>query len=184
MPDQELELALEVVDDRVVHLVAAQAKALRDDDPASEMIATSLVPPPMSTIIFPAGSPTGSRPRSRPPSLLDQVGPARTGGERRFLYGALLDTGHTARHANDNARMSEAILVHLLDKVAQHRLGDVEIGNHAVFERRMAEIVPGVRPSMRLASTPTACTSPVRWSIATTDGSERTMPRPARIRAY
>src|SRR5438874_9337394 len=43
---------------------------------------------------------------------------------------------------------------------------------------RIAEIVPGVRPSIRLASTPTACTSPVRWSIATTDGSDRTMPRP------
>ena len=43
---------------------------------------------------------------------------------------------------------------------------------------RIAEIVPGVRPSMRFASTPTACTSPVRWSIATTDGSESTMPRP------
>src|ERR671911_1852309 len=43
---------------------------------------------------------------------------------------------------------------------------------------RIALIVPGVRPSMRLASMPTACTSPVRWSIATTEGSERTMPRP------
>ena len=46
------------------------------------------------------------------------------------------------------------------------------------FSGRIAEIVPGVRPSMRLASTPTACTSPLRWSIATTDGSESTMPRP------
>ncbi len=43
---------------------------------------------------------------------------------------------------------------------------------------RIAEIVPGVRPSIRLASTPTACTSPVRWSIATTEGSESTIPRP------
>src|SRR6201987_2755260 len=43
---------------------------------------------------------------------------------------------------------------------------------------RIAWIVPGVRPSIRLASTPTAWTSPVRWSIATTDGSERTMRRP------
>src|SRR6266581_2239543 len=31
---------------------------------------------------------------------------------------------------------------------------------------------------MRFASTPTACTSPVRESIATTDGSDRTIPRP------
>ena len=46
------------------------------------------------------------------------------------------------------------------------------------FSGRIAEIVPGVRPSIRLASIPTACTSPVRWSMATTDGSESTMPRP------
>ena len=43
---------------------------------------------------------------------------------------------------------------------------------------RIAWIVPGVRPSMRLASIPTACTSDVRESIATTDGSESTIPRP------
>ena len=46
------------------------------------------------------------------------------------------------------------------------------------FSGRIAWIVPGVRPSMRLASIPTACTSAVRESIATTDGSESTMPRP------
>ena len=43
---------------------------------------------------------------------------------------------------------------------------------------RIALIVPGVRPSIRFASTPTAWTSPVRWSMATTDGSLRTIPRP------
>ena len=41
------------------------------------------------------------------------------------------------------------------------------------FSGRMALIVPGVRPSMRLASIPTAWTSPVRESIATTLGSLR-----------
>ena len=46
------------------------------------------------------------------------------------------------------------------------------------FSGRMAEMVPGVRPSMRLASMPTAWTSPLRESIATTDGSESTIPRP------
>jgi hypothetical protein len=46
------------------------------------------------------------------------------------------------------------------------------------FSGRIALIVPGVRPSIRLASMPTAWTSPDRESIATTDGSESTMPRP------
>ena len=43
---------------------------------------------------------------------------------------------------------------------------------------RIAEIVAGVRPIMRFASSPTACTSPVAESIATTDGSDTTMPWP------
>ena len=43
---------------------------------------------------------------------------------------------------------------------------------------RSAEMLAGVRPIISCASAPTACTSPVRSSIATTDGSESTMPRP------
>jgi len=43
---------------------------------------------------------------------------------------------------------------------------------------RWAEIVAGVRPIIRRASSPTACTSLVRSSIATTEGSETTMPLP------
>src|SRR5438445_419833 len=45
------------------------------------------------------------------------------------------------------------------------------------FSGLIAWIVPGVRPSIRLASIPTACTSPVRESIATTLGSDSTIPR-------
>ena len=43
---------------------------------------------------------------------------------------------------------------------------------------RIAVIVPGVRPSIRFASAPTAWTWPLRESIATTEGSESTIPRP------
>ncbi len=47
------------------------------------------------------------------------------------------------------------------------------------FIGRMAAMLPGVRPSMRLASVPTATT--LFWlpwlRMATTDGSFRTMPR-------
>ena len=41
---------------------------------------------------------------------------------------------------------------------------------------RIATILPGVRPSMRLASSPTASTSLVPALTATTDGSRKTMP--------
>ena len=43
---------------------------------------------------------------------------------------------------------------------------------------RSAEMLAGVRPIIICASEPTAWTSPVRSSMATTDGSDRTIPRP------
>ena len=49
------------------------------------------------------------------------------------------------------------------------------------FSGRIAEIVPGVRPSIRLASMPTAWTSPVRESIATTLGLGQHDPAPADV---
>ena len=104
--------------------------------PPSEMTATSLVPPPMSTIMFPVGSATG-RPGADRGShrLLDQVRLTRAGRERRLLDRALLDAGHARRHADDDARVREAVLVHLLDEVAEHLLGHVEVGDDAVLER-------------------------------------------------
>ena len=39
--------------------------------------------------------------------------------------------------------MGEAALVHLLDEVAQHLLGDVEVGDDAVLERADGRDVPG-----------------------------------------
>src|SRR5207249_596435 len=45
------------------------------------------------------------------------------------------------------------------------------------FMGRMATIFPGVRPNIRLASSPTAKTLVVPAWIATTEGSRRTIPR-------
>ena len=104
--------------------------------PPSEMTATSVVPPPMSTIMFPVGSATGRPGADRGGHrLLDQVRLACAGAERRLLDRALLDAGDAGRDADDDARMREAMLVHLLDEVAEHLLGDVEVGDDAVLER-------------------------------------------------
>ena len=46
------------------------------------------------------------------------------------------------------------------------------------FIGRIATMLPGVRPSMSLASRPTASTLPVTRLTATIDGSETTMPLP------
>ncbi len=46
------------------------------------------------------------------------------------------------------------------------------------FSGRIASMWPGVRPSIRLASVPTASGRPLRVLIATIDGSSSTMPWP------
>ena len=147
--------------------------------PPSEMTATSVVPPPMSTIMFPVGSATGS-----PAPIAAAIGssiryawraPAR---ERRLLDRALLDavtpdgTQTTTRGCAKRCWCTFWMKWRSICSVTS------KSAITPSFSGRIALIVPGVRPSMRFASSPTACTSPVRWSIATTDGSESTMPRP------
>ena len=90
----------------------------------------------MSTIIEPVGSPTGRPgPDRRRHRLLDQVGLAGARRQAGLLDGALLDAGDAGGHADHDARMRPAVLVHLLDEVAQHLLGHVEVGDHAVLQR-------------------------------------------------
>jgi hypothetical protein len=67
--------------------------------------------------------------------------------------------------------------VGILDEVPRHVLGHLEVGVTRPWEPDGLDVA-GRAASMRFASIPTACTSPVRWSIATTEGSESTIPRP------
>ena len=127
---------LAVVDDRVVHLVAADADRLRDDDPA-ERDHGDLAGAAADVDDHRAGrladrQAGADRGRHR---LLDQVGLTGAGGQAGLLDGALLDPGHAGGNADDDARMGEAVLVDLLDEVAEHLLGHVEVGDHAVLER-------------------------------------------------
>ena len=59
---------------------------------------------------------------------------------------ALLHPGHAGGHADDDARMRPAVLVHLLDEVAEHLLGDVEVGDDAVLQRPDGLDRPGRAP--------------------------------------
>src|ERR1700745_3655396 len=83
--------------------------------PPSEMTATSLVPPPMSTTMLPVGSPTGrpapiaAGPRPGVHRLLDQVGLARAGAQAGLLHGALLHAGDARRHADHHPRVRPAV---------------------------------------------------------------------------
>ena len=147
--------------------------------PPSEMTATSVVPPPMSTIMFPVGSAIG-----RPAPIA-----AAIGSSIRYAWRAPAE-----RVASSTARRSTPVTpdgTQTTTRGCANRFWCTfwmkwrsicsVTSKSAItpsFSGRIAVIVPGVRPSIRFASTPTACTSPVRWSIATTDGSESTIPRP------
>src|SRR5215213_7806565 len=147
--------------------------------PPSEITATSEVPPPMSTTMFPVGSPTGS------PAPIA----AAIGSSIRYAWRA-----PALRHASSTARFSTPVTpegTHTTTRGCAQRfwctfwmkwrsISSVTSKSAITpsLSGRIAEIVPGVRPSMRFASIPTAWTSPVRESIATTEGSESTIPRP------
>ena len=147
--------------------------------PPSEMTATSVVPPPTSTIMFPVGSETG-----RPAPIAAAIGSSircasRAPADRVASSTARFSTPVTPDGTQTTTRgcakrfwctfwMKWRSICSVTSKSAMT----------PSFSGRIAVIEPGVRPSMRLASTPTAWTSPVRWSIATTEGSDSTMPRP------
>src|SRR5215211_7869329 len=136
LADQELVLLLDVVDDRLVELVAADADRLRDDDPAErdhrDLRGAAADVDDHVARRLPDGKAGADRGRHR---LLDQVCLARACRQARLLDGALLHPGHARGHADHYARVRPAVLVHLLDEVAQHLLGHVEVGDDAVLER-------------------------------------------------
>jgi len=142
--------------------------------PPSDRMATSVVPPPMSTTIEPVGSVTG-----RPAPIAAAIGSSISHTLRAPALSADSWMGGVRRRWSRTARrprsgMGEgAAIVHLGDEVLDHRFGDFEVGDDAVAQRRIAWMLPGVRPSIILASSPTASTwrLPLCVVSATTDGS-------------
>ena len=124
----------------------------------------------MSRIISRSGSATGS-----PAPIAAAIGSSiryawRAPADRQASSTARFSTPVTPEGTQTTTRgVREAVLMDALDEVAQHLLGDVEVGDDAVLQRPDRRDVPGVRPSIRLASTPTAWTSPV----ARVDGDDR-----------
>src|SRR3954468_18779661 len=147
--------------------------------PPSEITATSEVPPPMSTTMLPVGSPTG-----RPAPIA-----AAIGSSIRYACRAPAD-----RQASSTARFSTPVTPDGTQTTTRgcaqrfwwtfwmkwRSISSVTSKSAMTpsFSGRMAWIVPGVRPSIRLASMPTACTSEARASIAPPRCSENTIPPP------
>src|SRR4051794_7072305 len=136
LADEQLVLALDVADDRLVELVAADADGLRDDDAAEgdhgDLARAAADVDHHGARGLADGQPGPDRGGHR---LLDEVGLAGAGGEAGLLDGPFLDTGDAGGHADDDARVRPAVLVHLLDEVAEHLLRHLEVGDHPVLER-------------------------------------------------
>ena len=100
------------------------------------MTATSVVPPPTSMTML------ADRVRDREPRtdggrhrLLDQVDGARACRAGRLVDRAPLHIGDPARHAEHDPREGEARAARPGDEMAQHLLGHLEVGDHAVAQR-------------------------------------------------
>jgi hypothetical protein len=134
--DRQFVALLAVADDRLVELVAADPDRLRDDD-AAEADHRDLGGAAADVDDHRAGrlgdrEAGADRGRHR---LLDQVCLAGAGREAGLLHRPLLDSGHPRGNADDDPRVGEAAGVKRGDEVPQHLLGDLEVGDHAVFQR-------------------------------------------------
>jgi len=74
-------------------------------------------------------------PDSRSHGLFDQINFARAGVSRRIFHRPFLNFGNSGRNSNNHAGCDQFAVVDLLNEVPQHRLGDFEIGDNAVFHR-------------------------------------------------
>ena len=138
LADQHAVVAADVVDDRFVKLVAANAHAALVDHAAEADDAH--LGRAAADVDDHRTRGLGHRQASanrRGHRLFDQVDLAGAGAERRFADRAALDLGRAAGHADDDprARAQHRARMDHLDELLEHLLGDGEIGDHAVLHR-------------------------------------------------
>ena len=148
--------------------------------PLIEITAMSVVPPPMSTTMFPLGSSIGS---PAPIAAAIACSTRYTSLARaryaesctaRFSTGVIsLGTPITIRGCTSTRRLCAFWMkyVSIFSVTLKSAITPSFIG-------LIATTFPGVRPNMSFASRPTATTSPLALLIATIDGSFTTMPFP------
>ena len=122
--------------------------------PPRLMTATSVVPPPMSTMRLPLGSLMGS-----PAPMAAAMGSSmslaqRAPASRGISDGAALHLRHAGRDAQQHARARHETdaVVHALHEVLDHLLGDVEVADDAVTERTPGVMLARCGPALRLAA--------------------------------
>ena len=106
--------------------------------PPRLMTATSVVPPPMSTIRLPDGSPTG-----RPAPIAAAIGSSIRRAQRAPAFSAASRTARFSTSVTPDGMprsmrgrgISPTRSCTLLHEVLDHLLGDVEVADDAVAER-------------------------------------------------
>ncbi len=146
--------------------------------PASEITATSVVPPPMSTIMLPEGSVIG---RPAPIAAIIACSTRKTSEAPARIAESL-----TARFStwviSDGTPMTMRGWTYILRpcaflmKYSSIRSVTSKSAITPSFIGRIDSMLPGVRPSISLASLPTASMRLVSLLITTTEGSRTTMP--------
>ena len=148
--------------------------------PPRQITATSVVPPPMSTMSEPEGSLTGS-----PAPIAAAIGSSIRPAQRAP---ALSAASRTARFSTSvtplgmpRSMRGRAIVPTRSWTLSTKYLIICSVTSKSLMtpsrSGRTAMMLAGVRPTIRLASAPTASTRFVLASMATTDGSLMTIPR-------
>ena len=148
--------------------------------PPSEMTATSVVPPPMSTISDPDGSLTG-----RPAPIAAAIGSSISRAQRAPALSAASRTARFSTSVTPDGIPSSirgrGIRPTRSCTLCTKYLIICSVTSKSLItpsrSGRIAMIEAGVRPTIRFASAPIARTRFVLASMATTDGSEMTIPR-------
>ena len=144
------------------------------------MTATSVVPPPMSTIRLPDGSLTG-----RPAPIAAAIGSSMRRAQRAPAFRAASRTARFSTSVTPDGMPSSIRGRGIMPTRSWTRRTKYLIISSVTSKSlitpsrsgRIAMMLAGVRPTIRFASAPTARTRFVFASIATTDGSLMTIPR-------
>ena len=159
--DPQAVVTMEIIDDGLIHLVAADADRL-----TRHLVAEAEKPRPRSCRrrcrrpSWRPARPRADRRRWRPPSLAQPERTCLAPARRVLLKTARFSTGvmhpgHSDQHTRGlRPKPAECALRR---KIPQHRLALSEIGDHARPRKgRTTEMASGVRPSICRARCPTA----------------------------
>ena len=150
--------------------------------PDSDSTATSVVPPPMSTTIEPCGSWIG-RPAPMAAAIGSSISPTRRAEAFRQLSLMARRSTAVAPEGTQTITLGFTKPLRLWTFLMKCLIISSATSKSAMTPSRMgrmASMWPGVRPSICLASSPTAWTTlrPPTLRSATTEGSFSTMPLP------